>query len=255
MEGSGMNCDEVLNLLDPLVDHELPDKEQDAVRLHLGQCPACQRELHQLDELRKKMKQVPRYAVPEQLTNGLTERISVAANRSAPAVSWNRWMKPVTTHIAAALVGGVFLYGVIQPWPDTTSPAREITAAHVRSLMDKRLTQVRTGNPHKVAPWFAGKIDYAPAVSDLSTKGFPLLGGRVDYLQERKVAALVYLRREHKINLFVVPVTDKQTPKAARWNRNGYNIVGWRQNDFMYWAVSDLNQEELIAFSGLISAQ
>jgi len=255
-----MNCDEVMNLLDPFADQELPDRERDAVKLHLDGCPACQRELRQINDLRKTLKQVPRHAVPDHLMNGVRERIADAAtadNRIITRMPWDRWMKPIVTHAAAALVGGIIFYGAILPSTESTVPAREIVAVHVRSLMDERLTQVKSGETHTVGPWFSGKIDFAPAVADLSAEGYPLLGGRVDYLQERKVAALVYLRRKHRINLFVMPDTGRQskTMETVQWTHNGYNIVGWRNNHFIYWAVSDLNKEELTAFSKLTVAR
>lgn len=249
-----MKCDEVLNLLDPLVDQELPDREQDAVRLHLDRCPTCQRELHQINELRKMLKQAPRHAVPESLMNNVSTLIANADGQGAPALNLSSWMKPMATHAAAAVVGALFFYGAFMPSSEPPTQAGEIVAAHVRSLMDERLTQVRTSDTHTVAPWFAGKIDFAPSVSDLSADGFPLLGGRIDYLQDRKVAALVYLRRKHRINLFVSPSTGKPSTNSVQWSRNGYNIVGWHHKNFEYWAISDLNLNELIAFSNLLVA-
>jgi len=246
-----MNCDETLNLLEPLVDGELPGREQDAVRLHLDGCSACQHELRQINELRETLRRAPRHAVPDSLLSNVRERIAKAADQPAFRPSWTRWMKPLVTHAAAALVGAVFFYGAIQMFSAPTPPTREIVAAHVRSLMDGRLTQVSSNDTHTVAPWFAGKIDFAPTVNDLSADGFPLIGGRVDYLQDRKVAALVYLRRKHRINLFILPTSAKQTEETIEWSHNGYNIVGWRDKNFTYWAISDLNLEELTAFSEL----
>lgn len=247
-----MNCDEVLSLLDPLVDRELPINEEAAVKMHIDRCLSCQRELQQLNELRKRLQQVPRYTVPASLEGDVVERLANASGTSTAAPFWNRWIKPVVTHVAAALAGGVIFYGAVMPRNEPMTPAREIVAAHVRSLMDENITQVTTGNPHTVGPWFAGKIDYAPAVHDLKARGFPLVGGRIDYLQDRNVAALVYLRREHRINLFVMPSRGKPMADTVQLSRNGYNIVGWRHKSFTYWAVSDLTLEELIAFSNLV---
>jgi len=251
-----MNCDETLNLLDPLVDGELPDREQGAVRLHLDGCATCQHELRQIKELREMLRQAPRYAAPDSLLNNVREQIANVADRPALRPSWNRWVrplgiKPIVTHAAAALVGAVFFYGAIQMFSAPATPTREIVAAHVRSLMDDRLTQVSSNDTHTVAPWFAGRIDFAPLVKDLSAEGFPLIGGRIDYLQDRKVAALVYQRRKHRINLFIFPDTGKQTEETVDRSYNGYNIVGWRDKNFAYWAISDLNLEELTAFSKL----
>lgn len=161
----------------------------------------------------------------------------------------------LATHAAAALAGGVVLYSLLAPTPDPAMPGEAILAAHVRSLMDQNITQVTSEDKHTVAPWFAGKIEFAPKVRDLGSQGFKLVGGRVDYLRDTKVAALVYLRRKHQINLFVTPGgtgTEDGAADMAHWSRNGYNVVGWRDKDFRYWAISDLSAEELETFSNLV---
>ena len=246
-----MNCDEARSLLDLLVDGELPDREQGAVRLHLDGCLACQHDLRRTNELREMLRQAPRHAVPDLLLNRVRERIAEVADRPGLGPNWTRWMKPFFTHAAAAVVGALFVYGAIQLSSVPIPPTREIVAAHVRSLMDDRLTQVSSSDTHTVAPWFAGKIDYAPMVKDLSTEGFPLLGGRVDYLQDRNVAVLAYLRRKHRINLFILPNAGGQASSPVQRSDNGYSIVGWRDKSFTYWAISDLNPKELVAFSRL----
>jgi len=250
-----MKCEEVFSLLDPLADGELPDREQDAVRLHLDGCPNCQRELHQIKELRKTLARTPRFVAPDSLESSVRELIADADGLSAPRSSWNRWMRSVATHAAAALVGAVFFYGVFVPSDAPDTQVGEIVASHVRSLMENRLTQVRSNDSHTVAPWFSGKLDFAPTVNDFSLDGYPLLGGRVDYLRDTKVAALVYLRRKHRINLFIFPHAGKSTTESVQWARKGYNIVGWRHKNFAYWAVSDLNLNELMAFSRLMTAK
>ena len=108
---------------------------------------------------------------------------------------------------------------------------------------------------HTVAPWFAGEIDYAPTVNDFSAEGFPLVDGRVDYLGQRKVAALVYLRRKHHINIFVSPNNGGRETIPVERRHNGFTIVGWGDTSFAYWAISDLNLKELLAFSRLITVE
>lgn len=246
-----MNCDKIRNLLDPLVDEELPERERDVVRCHLDGCSACQHEFRQIDELRRMLKRTGRHAVPHSLQQNVRERIVHAADPPIRRLWQTHWMRPVVTHAAAALVGIVLFYGVLQLSGTTTTPMREIVAAHVRSLMDNRMTQVSSSDTHTVAPWFAGKIDYAPAVNDFSAEGFPLLGGRVEYLQEKRVAALVYLRRKHFINLFVLPSESGGAATFIQRSYNGFSIVGWSDKGFTYWAISDLNLNELTAFSKL----
>lgn len=248
-----MKCDEVRILLGPLLDQELPANEVAAVMAHVDNCPECSRELGDLTTLRNGLRSLPRPHVPPALSNAIIEAIGDVSNaRSVPAT--RQWARPLLTHAAAALVGGLIVYGVALLPAASPSLAREILTAHVRSLMDERLTQVAAGDPHKVKPWFAGKVNYAPIVVDLAANGFPLAGGRVDYLGERKVAALVYMRRDHKINLFIIPEPGIGPAQTVTYTRNGYNIVGWRGRGFRFWAVSDLSAAELMAFSKAILA-
>ena len=121
----------------------------------------------------------------------------------------------------------------------------EIVAGHVRSLLANHLTDVATSNQHVVKPWFNGRIDFSPPVVDLAATGFPLVGGRVDYIGGRVVAALVYRRSGHAINLFVWPA---ETPPEGPSQHDGYNLLRWSAGGLAYWAISDLNPEELRDF-------
>lgn len=249
-----MRCDEIRLLLDPLVDRELPANERDAVLAHLDDCPKCSRELSDLTSLRETLRSLPRPRTPPSLRQAITAAIDrQSASRSGRAK--RPWIRPLLTHAAAVLAGGVLVVAVMS-WPAPTSLTDDILAAHVRSLMDQRLTQVVAGDPHKVKPWFTGKLDYAPVVVDLAAQGFPLAGGRVDDLGDRDVAALVYTRRDHKINMFVIPDMkgDRPETKGDRMqtvtdSRNGFNIVGWRDQGFQFWAISDLAADELMTFA------
>ncbi len=249
-----MNCDETLVLLDPLVDGELSDPEQRAVRLHLDGCPSCRREVDEINQLRQTLQGAPRHAVPDSLPTEIRNRLA-EADGSTPHPARGRWITPVVSHAAAVLIGAVLVYGVVRPPGAPETPTREIVAAHVRALMDDRLIQVRSSNTHTVAPWFAGKIDYAPTVIDLSAEGFPLVGGRVDYIRQRKVAARVYQRRKHRINLFILVNNGERPATFVERSEKGYHVVGWGDASFTYWAISDLNSKELKAFARLLAAK
>jgi anti-sigma factor RsiW len=126
--------------------------------------------------------------------------------------------------------------------------ADQVVSSHIRSLMANHLTDVISSDQHTVKPWFSGKLDFAPVVKDLSSKGFQLVGGRLDYIADRPVAALVYKRRQHSINLFVWP-SPQADSSPHTMTIKGYDVVNWTQGHMAYWAVSDLNAAELNDFA------
>ena len=127
---------------------------------------------------------------------------------------------------------------------------REVVSAHVRSLLQDSPFQVASSDTHTVKPWFSGRIDFSPAVKDLTAEGFPLLGGRIDYIGERRVAALVYRRRQHAVNVFLWPSTG--TGEPGHDALKGYNLLAWNSGGMTYWAISDLNGEELQQLQALL---
>ena len=141
-----------------------------------------------------------------------------------------------------------------------TRPARSntivdhVVANHARSLLAAHLVDCASLDQDTVKPWFDGKIDFAPGVRDLSANGFPLVGGRLDYLDGKTVVALVYQRNKHPINLFIKPEPTSRSTSPIVVTRRGYNVFSWTNNGTNYWAVSDLNQTELSEFTELVRA-
>jgi anti-sigma factor RsiW len=133
--------------------------------------------------------------------------------------------------------------------------ATQLIASHVRSLMANHLTDVPSSDQHTVKPWLDAKLDFAGPVVDLSSEGFPLIGGRLDYLDNHPAAALVYQRRKHFINLFVWPAPSGTSTTAKAMSRQGYQLLHWADSDFNYWAVSDVSNSDLQAFKQAFEEQ
>jgi anti-sigma factor RsiW len=121
----------------------------------------------------------------------------------------------------------------------------EVLSSHVRSLMANHLTDVVSTDLHTVKPWFNGRLDFSPTVKDFEEEGFPLIGGRLDYIDKRPVAALVFRHRQHLINLFTWPTDRGKEEKVQRLSQQGYSVFHWTKAGMEYWVVSDLNTEEL----------
>lgn len=237
-----MECTQARPAIGPLHDGELTGPSSDALRQHLAQCPACTALSAQHVQLSFALRDGASYfAAPPSL------KVRVADAAARAAVPWikrtfqlERWAFMTTLAATAALA--VVLTLTITPLPHTDALSREVTANHVRSLMVDHLADVATSDQHTVKPWFAGKLDFSPPVLDLSRDGFELIGGRLDYLGTRTVAALVYQRRGHLINVFVWPTAN--AIHSARAD-HGYNSIAWGQSGLQMWAVSDLNAAEL----------
>jgi anti-sigma factor RsiW len=163
--------------------------------------------------------------------------------------------------IGAALAAAAVVAFAVFVWPMLSRPSRteriaqEIVSAHIRSLMPGHLTDVPSSENHTVKPWFAGKLDFSPPVADLSAEGFLLVGGRLDYAADRPVAALVYRKGEHFINLFVWPSASTQEFAEAADARQGYHLLFWTRGQTNFWAISDVNTTELRQFAGLVRAR
>ena len=166
--------------------------------------------------------------------------------------SWlgHRWAGSFASFLLAAVLSSGVTYYLIAPDQQNTL-AQEVVGAHVRSLMADHLTDVTSTDQHTVKPWFNGRVDVAPPVRDLAAEGYPLVGGRLDYLDDRPVAALIYRHDRHLINVFVPPAAGEITAPAMVV-RQGYNLVHWQRAGLTFWAISDLNADALNRFASLL---
>jgi anti-sigma factor RsiW len=199
-----------------------------------------------------------RYEAPPQLSRSIKGKLrerepGVAPSTGKPANGWRNW----------SYLAGAFACGLVVAWISASlmqmneasnRVIEEAVSDHVRSMMVAHLTDVESSDQHTVKPWFNGKLTYSPPIRDLSAQGFQLSGGRLDYLDGRSVAALVYRHRLHIINVFVMPCQASAINSRAS-SREGFNVVGWCDTGVQYLAVSDLNAEELWRFAELLSGK
>lgn len=159
-----------------------------------------------------------------------------------------RDIRPYLRQAAAILVACAISITGTWWWANRTDAsallARDAMSAHVRALIQDNAIQVASLDTHTVKPWFAGRIEYSPEVKDLTAEGFQLIGGRLDYLEGRRVATLVYKRRLHQISVFICPSDEHPLPTYAA-RLDGYSVRGWTKGNMTYWAVSDIGEGEL----------
>jgi anti-sigma factor RsiW len=165
-----------------------------------------------------------------------------------------RWL-PLAVSFACGMLLASSVFTVLAPEMQQDQMEQQVVAGHVRSLMANHLMDVASTDQHTVKPWFTGKLDFAPPVVDLSAQGFPLVGGRLDYLQGRPVAALVYRKGAHTINVFVLPGADAgRSTRPEADVRQGFQLARWQAGGMHFWAVSDMGREEMAAFAQALSA-
>jgi len=244
-----MNCQEIHPLLHAYVDSELDLMPSLEVDRHLKACAACAAMKRSLESLRSTLRNADlAWRAPEALRARIRESIS-----PAPAETRPRGIRPwVWQWIALGSIGFAILMLILQPVgiSDRDRLADEAISSHVRSLMPGHLMDVASSDQHTVKPWFNGKLDFAPDVKDFAAQGYPLIGGRLDYINGQTVAALVYRRNQHTINVFVWPV--KKVARETTEERRGYNVLNRDVNGLHYCVVSDLNAKELGEFANLI---
>ena len=194
-----------------------------------------------------------RYEAPselKQLIRASLAQSAVPPQRSHPWLQWP-WLK-----LGAAMACGMVLSLLVTQMvlmPESREQiTEEVVAAHVRSLMVAHLEDIASTDQHTVKPWFSGKLDFSPPVNDFSSQGFPLTGGRLDYIDRHFTAALVYRRNNHVINVFIWPARSADETKPISTMQDGFSLISWHRDGMQFWLVSDVNAEELQHFSKLL---
>jgi len=264
-----MSCKLTARFVPGYLDGELDLSRTIDMEIHLQSCADCSRELERQQALRAALQ---RNALAYSAPAALREKIQVSLRAAAPAAvpaaasaaqpapaSWNpfamlRWAGAFAVLALCVVTAWQFVPGVRGPSRNDAIVA-EVLDSHVRSLEANHLMDVPSTDQHTVKPWFDGKLDFSPPVEDLAADGFPLVGGRLDYLEGRQVAALVYQRRKHVINVFVWPAAAASNTLQTSETRQGYNMIRWSGGGFQFWAVSDVSAGDLGEFVRLLQSR
>lgn len=249
-----MNCDDIQILISAYVDNELDLSKCIEVEKHLNECQSCSAVLRDCINLRSALKNKELYySAPESLTDKLSSSLRI----SKKPVIWYRKKLFAWNNIALAFsVALIFVLGtlIINNNNTRTSNLDEfILNNHLRSLQYNHLTDVESTDQHTVKPWFDGKLDFSPPVVDLKEDGFPLYGGRIDFIENRPAAVLVYNYKKHIINVFIALEGGHPVPSGIS-ELQGYNIINWNNSGMNFWIISDASLDELKIFSHLFKS-
>ena len=236
------------------MDRELDLGRSLEVEQHLQECQVCASAYSNQSALRLAFKDRSLYyPAPAKLEKRIRSalRHEAGSERGQHFFGW-RWLSAGLAVAFVLLLSFVVWLPGLRPSADEIL-AQEIVSNHVRSLqLESHRADVISSDQHTVKPWFDGKLDFAPPVKDFSSQGFPLLGGRLDYVNNRAVAALIYQRQKHYINLYIWPAEQSNPGGEVSTKRQGYNLLHWTSSGMNYWAISDLNIVELHDFSRLV---
>ena len=240
------------------IDGELNAVEMVRFEAHLAECLDCSAEYARLTALSAAIRtQTTRYTAPAELRSALMPFWKLEASSAQKVVpfpvKWSqRWLRPAAGGFAIGAALAASLAVMIDTRNIDNALTDSVVTAHIRGLQPGHLTDVQISDQHQVKPWFAGKIDLSPPVKELGDKGFDLVGGRLDYIEGREAAVVVYRRKLHVIDLFITRAGEpntSETQPASRATPSGYNVDQWSSDGQDYWAVSDLNRAELADFA------
>jgi anti-sigma factor RsiW len=236
-----VDCTLHRHLLEAYLDGELGFERTLEVEAHLASCRACSSEVQSWKDIRIAMQGPELYhRAPAHLEGKLRRLLPKVRTEPRPWFQRSIWATG-----GAAFATAVLLIAFVINRSPGPSAANDLVGSHIRSLMADHLMDVISTDQHTVKPWFDGKLDFAPPVQDFAADGYPLAGGRLDYVGGRKVAVLIYHRALHIINVYVWPAPDNGSSAISTLTIHGYNVVSWKKSGFEFRAVSDLNTAEL----------
>ncbi len=257
-----MDCKRTQELLSAHLDQELGLTESSEIEQHMLTCATCHDAFGSQSALRDTVKQRATYfQAPSDLESRI--RAALPPQHETPATpakrrpwQWGAWNWLNAGTMLASLVALVWSAGLYLATPSPNELlAEEVLSSHVRSLMVNHIADVASSDQHTVKPWFDGKLDFSPTVNDLTAQGFPLIGGRLDYLDHRSVAALVYRHRLHLINVYIWPSANERQTALHTLSIQGYHLIHWSEAGMVYWMVSDLDPHDLMTLARILQAQ
>ena len=256
-----MRCEEVQDRASAWLDGELSESRAKAAAEHEASCEACHAYVTDLRFISARVARMGREPAPP----GLEERIRVAlaeeqvghaqARTVIPFASRGRWhgfVQQLASMAAVCLLSVFGTWAVVHRTDTISTTEHDVVAAHVRSLLQNSPIQVPSSDSHTVRPWFSGKVEFAPPVKDLTAEGFPLIGGRLDYVEGHRVATLVYRHGPHTISVFVWPETAASSTSKLVAQVEGLNVLYWTKDGMVWWAVSDMEPGELREMRSLL---
>jgi anti-sigma factor RsiW len=250
-----MDCDRARPLVPQLLDGALGPLRRLFVTRHVAHCSACAAQLEELQSMQAVIRtNLPYHRAPP----GLAARIGGMLPRDEAPARTRSWLRMPTLRfagagMAGALAGVALTLLLVGGRASDDAVVQSVIGSHIRSMMADHLTDVPTSDQHTVKPWLSARLDVSPPVRDMATEGFPLIGGRLDYVDGHQAAAVVYRRARHVINMFAWASPGRSDTRFHGEARQGFNIVTWRHSGITYYAVSDVEADLLAEFARLIA--
>ena len=254
-----MTCEDFKNQYETVIDGRATGSDAAQIEGHAQTCPLCAQQMKNTKALSSALRSdALKFKAPANLRRSI-EALGKAPIKPilAPETSRRKWgwgWASVAASLALAFTASWFAFRAGAPTQDEII-SREVISSHIRSLMVGHISDVVSTDKHTVKPWFTGKINFSPRVEDFKDKEFPLIGGRLDYIGETTVAALVYQRRKHFVNVFIWPTSAVTTSTPIAESQRGYNLLHWNADGMTYWAVSDSSMDGLKELYQLMEAK